>query len=203
MISDTEADFILTVRVVAGSTCLLSILGACLIILTYTAFKDLRTLARQQLVNLSVADMIVAASHFIGLATLNVEDYQTTYETQPDYNVSNSSTVQDNLCRVQGGLTMFGTLASFFWTLALGLYMLMIIVLKRPDLARYLLFLYYPVCWGIPFSLTMWFALVKPTYLGFGDGADIGQFNYYICAHVLECMHYHPQYSMVLYKGSS
>ena len=180
MISDAEAGFILTVRVLAGTTCVLSILGACLIIFTYAAFKDLRTLARQQLVNLSVADTIVAASHFVGVAALNIDDYQASYDDNPDYNSSNSTltetlTAQDALCRVQGGFTMLGTLASFLWTLALGFYMLMVIVLKRPDYARYLLFVYYPACWGIPLALTLWFALVKPIYLGFGEGADIGE----------------------------
>ena len=171
--STTEADFILALKVLSGITCLLSILGAGLIIATYAAFKDLRTVARQPLVNLSVADMTVAASHFVGLAVLHVERYEISYSS--DANASNHSAEQDALCQVQGGFTMFGTLSSFLWTLALGFYMLLVIVLRRPDVTRYLLLLYYPVCWGVPLTLTMWFALAKPTYLGFGEGADIGQ----------------------------
>ena len=171
MNSSADLDAILVVRVITGITCVLSVLGAFVIILTYVAFKDLRTLARQQLVNLCVADIIVAASHFVGLTALKVEYYNpTSYD-----NISNTSTVQEELCRVQGGFTMFGTLASFLWTLALGFYLLMIIVLKRPDFAHFLVYVYYPICWGIPLILVLWFALVTPTYLGFGEGADIGK----------------------------
>ena len=172
-----EPDFILALKVVSGITCLLSILGAGLIIATYVAFRDLRTVARQQLVNLSLADMTVAASHFVGLAALQVENYETPHNSggNGSDNAFNYSTSEQNtLCKVQGGFTMLGTLASFLWTLALGFYMLMVIVLQRTDVARYLLFLYYPICWGVPLTLTLWFGLVKPTYLGFGEGADIG-----------------------------
>jgi G protein-coupled receptor 157 len=168
-----EPDFIIALKVVSGITCLLSILGAGLIVATYVAFRDLRTVARQQLVNLSLADMTVAASHFVGLATLQVENYETPHNSGGNGdNAFNCSTSEQNtLCKVQGGFTMLGTLASFLWTLALGFYMLM---LQRTDVERYLLFLYYPIWWGVPLTLTLWFGLVKPTYLGFGEGADIG-----------------------------
>ena len=64
MDTNTEADFLFALKAVSGITCLLSMLGAGLIIATYVAYRDLRTLGRQQLVNLSLADMTVAASHF-------------------------------------------------------------------------------------------------------------------------------------------
>ena len=170
-------DFFLAVRVLVGITCLVSMFGASGIILTYIMFKDLRTLARQQLVNLSVADIIVAASHFVGLVALKVENYSGASSAGEYNNTSNISTVQETLCRVQGGFTMCGTIASFLWSLALGLYMLIIVVLRRPDFSRYLVFVYYPVCWGVPVALTLWFALVKPTYLGFVEGADVGKYR--------------------------
>ena len=171
----TESDFVLALKVLSGITCILSMVGAGFIIATYAAFRDLRTLGRQQLVNLSLADMIVAASHFVGLAALNFDKYELQYSSSGDGNSSNYSTVQDTLCRVQAGFTMFATLASFLWILALGAYMLAFIALRRPETTRYLLLIYYPACWGVPLVLTLWFGLVKPTYLGFGEGADIGQ----------------------------
>ena len=167
--------FYLSLRVVIGSTCVVSICGASLIILTFIAFRDLRTLARQQLVNLSLADIVVAASHLVGLAALSVENYD---ENIPKHaynytNLSNSNNSVDTLCRVQAAFTMCGTIASFLWSLALGFYMLMVIVLRRPDFARYLLFLYYPVCWLVPLALSLWFTLNNPTYLGYSK-ANIG-----------------------------
>ena len=165
-------EFFLSLRVIVGTTCVVSICGACVIILTYIAFKDLRTLPRQQLVNLSVADIIVAASHLVGLAALKVEKFSdnATY-------YSNATAAQKTLCEVQGGFTMGGTIASFLWSLALGFYMLLVIVLRRPDFARHLAYVYYPVCWGVPLALTLWFALVNPTYLGFAEHADIGKYT--------------------------
>ena len=184
---EMEDHFYLALRVVIGITCVISMFGSCVIIFTYVAFKELRTLARQQLVNLSVADIIVALSHLVGLVALRVETYN---DGSEGYNGSNfsspfiieNSTVSTHdhhqwaLCKVQGGFTMCGTIASFLWSLALGFFMLVIIVFRRPDFGRYLVFLYYPICWGVPLSLTLWFALTTPTYLGFAESADIGKY---------------------------
>ena len=176
--------FFLSVRIVVGTACVLSVGGACLIILTFVAFKDLRTLARQQLVNLSVADILVAGSHLLGLAALRVENYTTRTDVISVENITNAiSNATSNatftdpsvLCQVQAFFTMFGTIASFLWSLALGFYMLMIIVMRRPDIARYLLVFYYPVCWMVPLGLSLWFALENPTYLGYAKNSDIGK----------------------------
>ena len=167
--------FFLSLRIVVGATCVLSICGASLIILTFVAFRELRTLARQQLVNLSLADIMVAGSHLLGIAALRVENYEATTQHDHTYNYTNisTSTSVGTLCLVQASFTMCGTISSFLWSLALGFYMLMIIVFRRPDFARYLVFLYYPLCWLVPLGLTLWFALIRPTYLGFSKG-DIG-----------------------------
>ena len=172
-----STDFWLSLRVVVGITCLTSIFGASVIILTYAAFRDLRTLARQLLVNLSVADIMVASSHFVGLVAVRVENYSGLTDDYNISNVSNTSSLPttDTLCVIQAAFTMCGTISSFLWTLALGLYMMMVIVLRRPDFARYSVFVYYPVCWGVSVALALWFALVKPTYLGFASSADVGE----------------------------
>ena len=165
-------DFLLSLRVVVGITCLLSVLGASLIIFTYAVFKDLRTLARQMLVNLSVADIMIAASHFVGLVA-RVERFIPYYSND----TQNNTTVPtaDTPCSTQAAFTMYGSISSFLWTMALGIYMLMVIVLKRPDVAKYFVFMSYLVCWGMPLALVLWFALIKPTYLGFAEGADVGK----------------------------
>lgn len=170
--------FFLVLRIVVGTVCVLSIGGASLIIVTFVAFKDLRTLARQQLVNLSVADILVAGSHLLGLAALRVENYPTTY-TVSDNSVwldvpYGNETEPGKLCIAQAVITMCGTIASFLWSLALGFFMLSIIVFRRPDIARFLLFFYYPVCWLVPLSLSLLFALLHPTPLGYAPKSDIG-----------------------------
>lgn len=62
-----ELAAVVAIRVGVGTVSFLSLLGASLIIFTFVAYRDLRTLARQLLVNLSIADLIVAVSHLMGL----------------------------------------------------------------------------------------------------------------------------------------
>ncbi len=172
--------FLLALEILVGTTCILSILGASLIILTYVAYKDLRTTARQLLVNLSVADWIVAASHFVGIF-----HYKTFI---PQYNRHYRSNT-DTLCSVQGAFAMFSTVASFLWTISLAAYMFTIIVWRRPKLAKRLVVLFYLVCWGIPTILTIWFGFKK--FFGFIETTDVGKPDHTECTSVL---------SLVLYR---
>ena len=157
--------FVLVIQITVGTTCVLSVLGASLIILTYLLFKDLRTTARLLLVNLSVADIFVAGSHFVGLLT----NYRR-FVTQP---CSNDVTASDAWCATQGGFTMFGTIASFLWTIAVAIYLLVIIVLRRPVAARRLAFILCLLCWGIPAALSIAFGVSG--YLGFEENVDVGE----------------------------
>lgn len=59
--------FVATLTAAVVITSLLSVFGSALIIFTYAAFKNLRTIAREILVQLSVADIIVAVSHIVGI----------------------------------------------------------------------------------------------------------------------------------------
>ncbi len=63
----TELAAVITVRVGVGTASALSLFGASLIVHTFLAYRDLRTPARQLLVNLSIADLTVAVSHLVGL----------------------------------------------------------------------------------------------------------------------------------------
>ena len=141
---------ILATQITGSITCLLSILGASLIILTYAAFKDLRTLARQLLVSLSIADILVVASHFVGLFAnyerfISVDDDGVTF-------VSNSSYL-DAFCITQGAVTVYGTLASFLLSLLIALYLLVLTQSKGVKPARCLIPVIYVVSWGVPLVL--------------------------------------------------
>ncbi len=162
-------DFILGLMITVGTTCILSILGASLIILTYAAYKDLRTTARQLLVNLSVADILVAASHFVGLFIFT----KFHHPDDPDHYQPNNT---DTLCSIQGAFNLFGTIASFLWTISLAVYMFSIIILRRPLLARKMVVLFYVICWGIPLILTIWFGIKK--FLGFEETVEVRKYNY-------------------------
>ena len=170
------ADFVLSLKIAAGTTCVLSVLGASLIILTYLLFKDLRTTARQLLVNLSVADICVAGSHFVGLFS-NFERFL------PQYNPHWNGQTTDALCSIQAAVTMCGSIASFLWTIALAFYMFVVIVKRRPDLAKKLVYVFYPLCWGIPIALTIGFGAAG--FLGFEDSADVGK------SFIVESLYHH------------
>ena len=156
--------FVLALQITVGTTCVLSVLGAGLIILTYVAFRDLRTTARKLLVNLSIADIVVAVSHFVGLFT-NYERFL--------YNGNSGN--MDVGCAVQGAFTMYSSIASILWTIAVALYMFTVIILRKPTTAKRTVPVYFLVCWGVPVVFTVWFGKVK--YLGFEQNVDIGKFT--------------------------
>lgn len=55
------------VRGGVGVSCCLSVVGAFAIILSYAAFPELRTMARQLLLNLSIADIALSFVYLWGL----------------------------------------------------------------------------------------------------------------------------------------
>ena len=162
-------EFILALKIVVGTVCILSALGAGLIILTYALFKDLRTTTRLLLVNLSVADIIVALSHFVGL----FGNYERFLELCPTYS-NTTGVITDTFCSIQAALTVFGSIASFWWTVAIAVYLFTIIVLKYPEKARRLHIALYPFCWGIPAVIPIVFGAVR--YLGWQETGDIGMY---------------------------
>lgn len=158
--------FVLTLQVVVSTTCVLSIVGAALIILTFLAFKDLRTTARQFLTNLSVADAIIAASHLVGLF-VNYERF-----------LCSPSQASDAVCTVQAAALMFSTLAAFSWTLAIAVYFCSIVVFKRKT-SLCSVVVAYIACWGVPAALVVGYGAAG--YLGFDEQVDIGKYVLYMC----------------------
>ena len=66
------------------------------------------------LINLSIADIIVALSHFWGLLS-NLE-HKFAHNKSAEYNISIIPNGQDVSCTTQGAFTALSTLSSFFWT---------------------------------------------------------------------------------------
>ena len=63
-----------SVRAVVGITCILSMAGALLIILSYILIKEIRTTTRKILLHLSIMDFMVAAGNGIG-TFINFDKY--------------------------------------------------------------------------------------------------------------------------------
>ena len=145
-----------SIRVVTGITCILSMLGAVLIILSYILIKELRTKSREILVNLSLMDFMVAAANFTGVVA-NFDKYLVD-ETHIVYSERKYNIVQD-LCLTQASFAMYGTHSSILWTIAIAVYIYLMIMYDRAPVARKATYAFYVICYGIPLITTLWFAL--------------------------------------------
>ena len=149
-------------KVAISFTSVLSIIGASFIILSYVAFPKIRTRARQFLVNLSVADLILALSSLIG-AIVYYGNGKLQQATQ------DSDTLQQ-LCAAQAAFVVFGVLSTMFWTVAVAFYLCTLAVCNRQP--SVLVVALYAVCWGVPGVLTIWLGVSD--HLGLDPGATNG-----------------------------
>ena len=141
-----------SVRVVVGVTCCLSMFGALLIILSYGCIRSLRSQGRLILLNLAITDFIVGLSNFIG-AVVNFDQYY--YNTSADYPISPSEEV-DIACKVQAVIAHFSTAASVLWTVCLAVYMYLLVFQNREKNVKRFLPISCIVCYGIPLIQTIW-----------------------------------------------
>ncbi|XP_069466131.1 G-protein coupled receptor 157 [Ambystoma mexicanum] len=139
MLSSTNApplpEIYLSEQVTVLLSCALSVVGCILIICTHALWPELRSRPRELLLYLSVADLLSAVAYAYGVLR-NFE----------------SSTWD---CVVQGALSTFANTSSFFWTVAVALYLYITIVRARPSLADGLLFTFHAVSWGVPLLITV------------------------------------------------
>ncbi len=118
------------VKTLVSIFCLLSIAGSLLIIITFIVWSDIRTGARTILVYLSVSDLLASAANLYG----TIRDF-------------NSDTTD---CIIQSGISTFGDISSFLWTISLAVYMYVTIVRVDKTRADRLLIPFHAISWGIP-----------------------------------------------------
>lgn len=155
------------IKVVTGIACTISIAAACWVITTYIVFKDLQTTARQLLVNLSIADILVAGSHFVG-AMGNYERFIPYYNNGSDRIYASA---HDPLCISQGAVTMFSSIALFLWTMCIAMYILALTLSVSKKILKRMVVVMYMVCWGIPIPIVVAAGAVKS--LGFQDTGTV------------------------------
>ncbi|XP_045402168.1 G-protein coupled receptor 157 [Lemur catta] len=138
-------------RAVVLLSCALSALGSGLLVATHALWPDLRSRARRLLLFLSLADLLSAASYFYGV----LQDF-----AGPSWD-----------CVLQGALSTFANTSSFFWTVAIALYLYLSIVhaARGPRTDR-LLWVFHVVSWGVPLAITM--AAVALKKIGY-DASDV------------------------------
>ena len=135
-----------TLRVITISSSFLSIFGSMLIILTFVMWRDVRrSLARQILLFLAIADLLGAAAYFFG----GILQYFIKSEKQLDL-----------LCRVGSFWTTYFPVVSFFWTTYLAIYFAVALVLKRPNWTSKLMIPFHLTAWLIPLAICIGFVAI-------------------------------------------
>lgn len=99
-------------RAAVLTSCVLSALGSGLLVGTHALWPELRTRPRELLLYLSLADLLSALSYFYGVLR------------------NFDGTSWD--CVLQGALSTFSNTSSFFWTVAVALYLYVTIVRGSP-----------------------------------------------------------------------
>ena len=132
--------------------------GALLIIVSYFAFKDIRTKARFILLHLSVGDFGVGCVNFLG-AVIYFEKYIDATCRHGNHAYPLSCSAYKGLCKTQAFFASFFTIASILWTLVLAMYVYVLVVDTSRRLSNVLLKFAYLVCWGLPLYVSLWFVL--------------------------------------------
>ncbi|XP_029087116.1 solute carrier family 2, facilitated glucose transporter member 5 isoform X1 [Monodon monoceros] len=151
MLAVKKEELVPSERAVVLLSCALSALGSGLLVATHALWPDLRSRARRLLLFLSLADLLSAASYFYGV----LQDFE-----GPSWD-----------CVLQGALSTFANTSSFFWTVAIALYLYLSIVRtsRGPGDGR-LLWAFHVVSWGIPLVITV--AAVTLKKIGY-DASDV------------------------------
>ena len=144
------------VRVTVATACCLSMIGAIFVILSYVCFKDLRSQARQILVNLSLMDFGVGLANFTGIAINFDRLYMNMSTGIPLY----PSFAVRALCQGQAFIAFFSTYGSVFWTISLAVYMYLLVFqdTKRTNFfGRVFLVICYVLNYSMAVGLCLWF----------------------------------------------
>ena len=117
----------------------LSMVGCLLIIITYFLYKDIRTPSRHIIFCISIADFVAALVNFL----VKFADFPGT-------------TVANDICVLRSFVGSIATLWSFFWTIALAIFLNILIVQKDPGLADMLIHkFFHPICWLVPVFINL------------------------------------------------
>uniref|UniRef100_A0A8D0HUP1 G-protein coupled receptors family 2 profile 2 domain-containing protein n=1 Tax=Sphenodon punctatus TaxID=8508 RepID=A0A8D0HUP1_SPHPU len=124
----------LSKRIIVLVSCVPSFLGSTLLVCTHALWPELRTHSRQLLLYLSLSDLLSAVSYFYGVLR--------------DFDLASWD------CKLQGAMSTFSNTSSFFWTMAIAIYLYITIVRGSPTGTGLLCF-FHLVNWGIPFGITV------------------------------------------------
>ena len=133
-------------------SCVLSIVGASIILLAYCAFKDLRKGTAQTIITLlALADLGAALGCLLGIAN------QLTYDhlRGTNSNQNNACQIFYNICEIQATVFLWCGISSAIWSVVLAVHFLLAIVLSDSRWTERLIPLYNIVAWSLPIVIVL------------------------------------------------
>ena len=146
-----------TALALSTTSCFLSIVGGFLIIATFLAIPEIRNFTRKLMVCLTIADLLSAIGYSVSVVrNFGETDFTTSYDNGTE---EGNTYNNDTLCIIQGTLTTFSSLASFFLTSITAIYIFDTVVHRqdRVGLNAWLI-VFNMLSWGLPgktMSLTL------------------------------------------------
>ena len=126
-------------KIIVTTASILSVLGSCIIILTFILFKDIRTPSRHIIVCIAISDLISSLSNCAGL-----------------FRKGNTA------CVIQSFVGSASILSSFLWTMFLAVFLFATVVLENPYLGKRLIFPWFHlVSWSLPLAVNIAAAVLK------------------------------------------
>ena len=191
---------------VQGMVCFLSTIASVLIIISYVAFKQLRTTSRFLIVHLAVANLMVTMPNFLSVFM----DFRERFKLPIEHlNVTNSSQINAinftaslpcshndlldqkshvycQVCVFQAFVSIFGVISSIFWTVCVCIHFFILVMYRNPKRASHIAYVYYVIAWFVPLGISLW--LLFHNWLGFEP-----TYSTVNCAIITECVpHHHP-----------
>lgn len=138
----------------------LSIISSLIIIVTYFIWPEIRSVSRQIIVFLSLADLFTALGYVMGNAN-HLQHRVDHTEVECD--------AFTRLCVLQSSITSWSSIASFWWTIILAFHLYVTLVKGRVSLSRRIIPFYYFLAWVTPTIVVM--VLLWTNQLGYSHVA--------------------------------
>ncbi|XP_062576052.1 G-protein coupled receptor 157-like [Saccostrea cucullata] len=154
-------------------SCSLSILGAIIIFVTYCTVQEAKNQTRRLLIYLTIADFLTSSGNLLGALRYSYNDKHHRLHNVTDRELRRHCEHPDDLCAIQSMVTTFSSLASFSWTIIIGLHILLTLVYQtRWCFTTIAKVLAHSASWGIPLVITLVAAfknvLGEDQYIGSG-----------------------------------
>ena len=189
---------------VQGTVTSLSTVGSLLLIVSYIALKRLRTKSRLLIAHLAAANLLQALPNFVAVFI----DFRSKFKFNSDAGsiLMNDTVITKNLtcsgeeqlfghttqqycslCVYLQFFSIFGFLATIFWTVCVCIHYFILVFYWDRKLASRLTYVYYVIAWPVPLSIGLW--LLLHNWLGFEPTYSIVN-----CAIKTSCVPNHRPY---------